>query len=406
MSEYLAQSQAFTATADAIRTKGNTSNTITWDENKGFADAVTSIPTGGTTPVQESDINFYDYDGTLLHAWSLAELQVKTELPELPTQPGLICQGWNWTLAALKGINRAMDVAAMYKTADGMTHIEIELTDGLLSPCLGFGVNGTATIDWGDGSATETLTGTSAFTPIFTPPHTYAAAGEYTIKILAPANGVLFHGESAASKMLVESATKAGFYSNKVKCIKLGANAGFYSYAVSNLNSLESVMLGTDLLMLSAYAIASAPRLDFVGLPSTLTSIPAACVNSSPVSRFVMPHSAQNVGGSQFISNIRVKICRLPECTEINGYMFYLASSINSLEVPGTVITIRDYAFSDMKNLEYLDFTRNASVPTLTTANAFTNIPAGCEIRVPASLLAEWKAATNWATYADHIVGV
>lgn len=119
-----------------------------------------------------------------------------------------------------------------------------------------------------------------------------------------------------------------------------------------------------------------------------------------------MPHSAQNVGGSQFISNIRVKICRLPECTEINGYMFYLASSINSLEVPGTVITIRDYAFSDMKNLEYLDFTRNASVPTLTTANAFTNIPAGCEIRVPASLLAEWKAATNWATYADHIVGV
>ena len=38
--------------------------------------------------------------------------------------------------------------------------------------------------------------------------------------------------------------------------------------------------------------------------------------------------------------------------------------------------------------------------------NAFNNISADCEIRVPAALADEWKAATNWSTYADHIVGV
>ena len=43
---------------------------------------------------------------------------------------------------------------------------------------------------------------------------------------------------------------------------------------------------------------------------------------------------------------------------------------------------------------------------TLANANAFTNIPADCEIRVPASLVDSWKAATNWSTYADPIVGV
>lgn len=49
-----------------------------------------------TTPPEESDINFWDYDGTLLYAWTLAELATKTELPPLPSHDGLICQGWNW----------------------------------------------------------------------------------------------------------------------------------------------------------------------------------------------------------------------------------------------------------------------------------------------------------------------
>ena len=39
----------------------------------------TLVPSGGV--VQESDINFYDYDGTLLYAWTLAELAEKTALP-------------------------------------------------------------------------------------------------------------------------------------------------------------------------------------------------------------------------------------------------------------------------------------------------------------------------------------
>ena len=42
----------------------------------------------------------------------------------------------------------------------------------------------------------------------------------------------------------------------------------------------------------------------------------------------------------------------------------------------------------------------------LSNTNAFTGIVADCEIRVPAALADEWKAATNWATYADYIVGV
>ena len=54
----------------------------------------------------------------------------------------------------------------------------------------------------------------------------------------------------------------------------------------------------------------------------------------------------------------------------------------------------------------FYDFTACTTVPALANTNAFTGIPADCQIRVPASLVDTWKAATNWSTYADHIVGV
>ena len=52
------------------------------------------------------------------------------------------------------------------------------------------------------------------------------------------------------------------------------------------------------------------------------------------------------------------------------------------------------------------DFTKHTSVPTLENVNAFQNIPSDCVIKVPELLVEEWKAATNWSTYADKIVGV
>lgn len=69
---------------------------------------------------------------------------------------------------------------------------------------------------------------------------------------------------------------------------------------------------------------------------------------------------------------------------------------------PGSIIN-RTYLIQG-KSLKCLDFSRATAVPSL--ASTRLDIPSDCEIRVPASLVDTWKAATNWATYADHIVGV
>lgn len=44
------------------------------------------------------DVNFVDYDGQLLHSYTVTQFMELTELPPNPTNPGLIAQGWNWDL--------------------------------------------------------------------------------------------------------------------------------------------------------------------------------------------------------------------------------------------------------------------------------------------------------------------
>ena len=138
---------------------------------------------GSVVSVPAKEVNFYDYDGTLLHAYTVAEAQAMTELPALPERPGLICQGWNYDLETIKAYNRRVDVGATYTTDDGTTRIYIHLEDGRTSPMLGVCPNGTVTVDWGDGTEPDVLTGTNTGAVNWTPNHEYAKPGDYAIRL-------------------------------------------------------------------------------------------------------------------------------------------------------------------------------------------------------------------------------
>ena len=129
---------------------------------------------GGTaSSAKWSDVTFIDYDGSVLHSYSLAEAQALTELPALPSHDGLVCQGWNWTLEAIKALNRPVTVGAMYITDDGATrlHIRIATTGRMTVPLyISQTVANGVSIDWGDGSAPETLADSGDFKTS----HTYA----------------------------------------------------------------------------------------------------------------------------------------------------------------------------------------------------------------------------------------
>ena len=72
----------------------------------------------------------------------------------------------------------------------------------------------------------------------------------------------------------------------------------------------------------------------------------------------------------------------------------------------GDIASIPAQVFHRCYPLRFVDLTHCTAVPTLANVNAFNQTHPQLEIRVPASLVAAWKAATNWSSLADHIVGV
>ena len=364
--EYLTNTTDLTKVASAIREKGGTSDPLVYPD--GFVTAIGNIQTGGTAPGAPGDITFYDYDGTIVTSWTLEELATKTALPDYPSHEGLICQGWNWSLADLKTTNRKMNVGAMYITDDGKTRIYIRLEEGRTSPMLGVCPNGTVTVDWGDGTTPDTLTGTSTSTVKWTPNHAYAAQGEYVIKLTVD-GAVGFYGNSNYKQY------------GAILRYSSGSDARNYVYQ----NSVQKIEVGNSVTRIGSYAFNNCQVLASVTIPNSVTSIEAGAFYAcSSLASITIPNGVTSIGTSAF----------------------YSCYSLASITIPNGVTSIEANVFCYCYCVAFYDFSNHTSIPTLANTNAFKFISADCQIRVPASLVDAWKAATNWSTYADHIVGV
>lgn len=116
-----------TDVADAIREKKGTEDLI---NPQNFADEIRNLPNGGeVVEVEEKDVNFYDYDGTLLFSYTITEAQALTELPTPKGHDGLVFQGWNWDYEDVIALDYPMDIGAIYITDDGKTRFYLEVED-------------------------------------------------------------------------------------------------------------------------------------------------------------------------------------------------------------------------------------------------------------------------------------
>ena len=402
-----------TQVADAIRTKGNTSADLQFPS--GFISAIQAIQTGGgTTPGAPGDITFYDYDGTIVASWTLEELATKTALPDYPSHEGLTCQGWNWSLADLKTTNRKMNVGAMYITDDGKTRIYIRLEEGRTSPMLGVCPNGTVTVDWGDGTTPDTLTGTDTTVVQWTPNHAYAAPGEYVIKLTV--DGTMgFYGVSSSNQFSAilryssDSDNRNYVYRNSIEKIELGSSVtSIASSAFNNCYSLSSITIPNGVTSIEQYAFNNCYSLSSITIPDGVTSIGQyAFTNCSSLTSITIPDGITSIASQTFNNCKSLSSITIPDgVTSIGQYAFNNCYSLSSITIPNGVTIISNMAFSYCYSVAFYDFSNYTSVPQLSNNNVFFNIAADCQIRVPASLVDAWKAATNWSKYADHIVGV
>jgi hypothetical protein len=385
-------------------------------------------------PIEEKDVNFWDYDGTLLYSYTLEEVQAMTQLPPLPTQPRLICQGWNWTLERLKEQGYA-DVGAVYITDDGKTRLIVEIAD-LLVPMIYLNWRGgTVNIDWGDGSDVETNVAAGNHQ------HEYANIGEYEIT-LEVVSGELIPGNNNGP--LVGSAKTAE--RGKLKRIYFGngTTTRFSGYGFSNSVYLEVVTLPEGITHIGASELLACKTLGFfvfpksvttteavfnqctslfgvslpekittlgrlfkychslrrMNIPDTVTAIANEFANESSIEAINFPNGLRVIPSQCFQGCQLLRKAELSDSTtDISSNAFYNCPSLVTLEIPSGVKTISSNAFYNCVSLVQLRFLPETP-PTVSNANAFTGIPTDCVVEVPAESLELYQNATNYAGIA------
>ena len=396
--------------ADAIREKKGTTGAINPQD---FSREIASIESGDGAVVSASisDVNFYDYDGTILYSYTKEQFLALSAMPELPTREGLICQGWNWAFNDAKehvADLSKLNIGAMYITDDGDTRLYIRIaTEGRMTVPLYWSqtvANGVG-IDWGDGSAIQTFTGTGNKNTT----HTYAKPGDYVIR-LKVTSGTLGLGNGSSSYCVMGSTSSSyRVYTNMLQKVEIGdrvTNIG--NYAFYNCSSLASVSIPRSVANIGNYAFASCSSLASVNIPSGVTSIGnyAFYLCSSFIS-ISMPNSVISIGSSAFYNCSSITSITLPDRIEaLNDYIFYNCYSMASISIPSSVTSIGANAFGFCYSMACYDFTKHTSVPTLVAQTAFNRMPSDCVIKVPMSLLSDWESTTNWSAFDIEIVGV
>ena len=378
-----------TDVANAIRAKKGTTAKI---NPQNFSSEIASISTGGggggntSVAVSKSDVNFYDYDGMLLHSYTKSAFLALTALPDLPTRDGLTCQGWNYTLAKAKEYVTSygvLDIGAMYITDDGKTRLYIKIAAaGRMTVPLYFSqtaANG-VTIDWGDGSATQTLSGTGNKNTT----HTYASIGDYVIT-LKVTSGTLGLGNGSSSYCVMGATGNNGrVYCNMLQAVEIGKNVtSIGTYAFTTCYSLASIVIPSSVTSIGKYAFDTCYSLASVVIPSSVTSIGSYTFRTC--------YSLASIVISSSV-------------TSIGNFAFDNCYSLASIVIPSSLTSIGTSAFYYCYGMAYYDFRASKSVPKALTSNAFGGIPSDCKIVVPDSLYDTWIATTNWSTYASQIV--
>jgi hypothetical protein len=267
---------------------------------------------------------------------------------------------------------------------DGKTYLYIKIAaHGRMEVPLCFSqtVTNGVTIDWGDGSATQTLSGTGKKNTT----HKYAEIGEYTIT-LNPASGcTLGLGHESSSYCIMGSTGNAGrVYCNMLKAVEIGNNVtSIGSFAFSYCYSLARVVIPQGVTSISNNAFSFCYSLSSIVIPDSVTSIGTGAFNFCySLANIFIPDSITSLGKSAF----------------------YYCHSLTIIVIPQNVTSIGNDTFFSCYGMAYYDFRASIAVPTLSSTSVFEYIPSDCKIVVPDSLYDTWIAATNWSTYASQIV--
>lgn len=163
--------------------------------------------------------------------------------------------------------------------------------------------------------------------------------------------------------------------------------------SITEISSSSATSIGT-------YAFQSCTSLTTVDF-LVATSIGDSAFESCSVLTTVDFPVATSIGFRAFHSCTLLTKANFPVVTSIGNSAFYYCTSLTTADFP-VATSIGTYAFSYCSVLKSL-LLRGNNVCTLSSKNAFNSTPIKSGtgyIYVPSALIEQYKAATNWSTYA------
>lgn len=418
----------------------NVTQNGTYYPEKVLTEVNVNVPTGGGGGAggsYDDDVAFIDYDGTVLHSYSASDFANLSAMPSNPSHTGLTAQGWNWSLADAKAQVTAMGrcvIGQLYVTSDDKTRLYCRFEKGRLHPYLGLCPNGTVTVDWGDNSSTDTLTGTSLTTPRVVD-HVYAKEGSYIITLSMTSGTFAFYGASSTSYVLRKADNTTAnihyVYSCALHKVELGSAArigdsAFYgcenlesisiheditiaAYAFAHCSSLLSITVPDGRTLVNSYTYQYCYSLERISLPYSTTSVNGyAFQYCYSLGSIIVPDKVTSIGTNTFYNCYSLQSFKFPSSYTYSslGTIFRSCRALSNLTIPDVITTVPANAFNSNYGMAEFHFL-SETPPTLSATSAFTGIPSDCIIYVPYSadhsVLNAYKTANNWSTYASYM---
>lgn len=430
-----------TAKADlktAIEGKGVTVPAATTLD--GYADLVDEIEQGGGGGlVYEKDVNFIDYDGTLLYSYSFSEIALLETLPANPSHEGLVSQGWNMTLAEVKSYTPYY-VGQLYTTLDGWCELEISLITELNFELKASGVTGKK-VDWGDGSPVQTLSNNN-------PTHFYSSSGTYTIRLegglfsyasgsspskdsiikVVTGSNDIFVGDAfrecrflrnviCSSDVLI--AARSFYQCNSLRCVVAYKLGGEYSDVFGRCWSLSKISLApTNVSWVSSVGSTGCDVVDarlsmisYLDL-NTDSQTPQTVVRKlflNPSVNYTSVRCIQyyaavfdepNVSGFSRVNASKIVVRNASSVPERH---YQNHSFLRWINIPSEVTTIGLYAFYNVASLRDVVF-EGSLPPSMPNADTFSRNAADLRLRIPYASV-DYLIATNYPSNINVYAG-
>lgn len=313
-------------------------------------EAIIGTYAGGGGAV-ESDVNFYDYDGTLVKSYTAADFANVTAMPDNPSHDGLIAQGWNWSLSDAKEYVSSyglLTIGQNYTTSDGKTRIYITIDDeNLLSLYLGMYINGSISVNWGDGSSSETISGTGSRK--YSSVHVYPDLGSYVISIEVISGQVYFYGGNSGNI----NYNYPPILTSNVSSTSINTNYVHLIYQASG-NLITKVEIGNNIPFIGYCGFRDCGNLKSISIPTTIQYISDYGLHWCKSLEFItIPYNASLVGEYAFEYNTSLHHIALSKgITHIKDSLFRYCFSLKDISIPNTVANVASNIFYQCYLLE------------------------------------------------------